>query len=111
MSNKAREIVGEDQYEQLMSDAEKSLQHRAEQYDINISDEAVESLQNYLNEHIIEAYENLGNDMTDRLVREMSEPKGEIAQANISILVGAASQNHPDLRRLTSAAMEEKFRN
>lgn len=97
--------------DELQNNIETALKLHADEYGVQVREEAVELVQSYIL-GTIPAAADRGKDAEKwfwRLHEEMLDPTSQPARTNISVAIGSLSRDNADLRRLAGAIMKRKY--
>lgn len=105
--------------EDLLENIADAVELHAEEYDVEVGDEAVAWVQKYILEMAATAGRRETDDglpespgLPERLCDEMADPGSRQAQQNVGVPIGAgAGEGIEDLRELAGAALKRRYDN
>lgn len=121
----ARELLDDkEQFDQLMDNVETTLREKGDRFGIEITDEAIEAVQEYIAQTMVASAnreEDIGGEGLDhpdtpeawfgQLLDEFSDPSSRQAHTNVGVAIGAKSREVACLRELTGASLRQKYSN
>lgn len=103
----AKELIGENRFEALAKNTEASLHVFADEFDVELNDEAVDDVLEFICEFIVES--DAPGEFAEDLISEMSEPTSSAAMANVSMAIGGTADENESLAEIREAIFEAKY--